>query len=66
MINVLVIESYDEEGKYIENETGRELTVDEALETVCEYWNDMGSDYYSFNLKIENIELEELISECDE
>ena len=63
MVRTLVIESYLDDGKLIEIETGQELTVDEAINIVCEDWNDMGADYYSFNLTVIDIPEDELIKE---
>lgn len=45
------IESYLEDGKFIENETGVEFSKEEAIEVVQEYWRDMATDYFSWDLK---------------
>lgn len=45
------VTSYRDDGKFVENETGDELTEEEAVEIVQEYWEDMPSDYYSWNLE---------------
>ena len=45
------LQSNHDDGKFIENETGKELTEEEAIQIVQEYWKDMPMDYYSWNLQ---------------
>ena len=47
----LKLKSYHEDGKFIENETGSELTEEEAIKVVQEGWRDMLIDYYSWDLE---------------
>jgi hypothetical protein len=54
MVNtVLLIKlaSYREDGKFVENETGKELSEEEAIKVVQEFWRDMPRDYYSWDLE---------------
>ena len=39
------------DGKFVENETDKELTVEEAIKVVQECWRDMPMDYYSWDLE---------------
>ena len=48
---LLKLKSYDGEGKFLENETGKELMEEEAIEVVQEFWRDMPMDYYSWDLE---------------
>jgi hypothetical protein len=50
-IILLGLKSYREDGKFIENETGNELTEDEAIDVVLEAWRDMLIGYYSWDLE---------------
>lgn len=47
----LEIVSYREDGKLVENETDKELSVDEAVKVVQECWDDMPAGYYSWKLE---------------
>ena len=47
----LALKSYRDDGKFVENETDNELTIDEAIKIVQETWGDMPADYYSWNLE---------------
>lgn len=47
----IVVKSYRDDGKLVENETGEELTEEEAIEVVQECWRDMPMDYYSWDLE---------------
>ena len=54
MVNtVLLIKlaSYREDGKFVENETDKELSEEEAIKVVQECWRDMPMDYYSWDLE---------------
>lgn len=46
-----MIKSYRDDGKLVENETGEELTEEEAIKVVQEHWKDMPMDYYSWDLE---------------
>ena len=48
---MIQLKSYREDGKYIENETNKELTEEEAIKVVQECWRDMPMDYYSWDLE---------------
>ena len=48
---VIVLKSNRDDGKFIENETGKELSEEEAIKVVQECWRDMGMDYYSWDLE---------------
>lgn len=43
--------SYRPDGKFIENETGVELSKEEVIKVIKEGWDDMPADYYSWKLK---------------
>ena len=45
------LKSYRDDGKFVENETDKELTVEEAIKVVQECWRDMPMDYYSWDLE---------------
>lgn len=45
------LKSYREDGKFVENETGEELTEEEAIKAVQECWRDMPMGYYSWDLE---------------
>ena len=45
------LKSYSDDGKFIENETGEELTEKEAVKVVIDGWADMLQGYYSWELK---------------
>lgn len=47
----IMLKSNRDDGKFIENETGEELTIEEAIEVVQECWRDMPMDYYSWDLE---------------
>ena len=47
----IVVKSYRDDGKLVENETGEELTEEEAIEVVQECWRDMLKAYYSWDLE---------------
>ena len=47
----IMLKSYRDDGKFIENETGEELTIEEAIKVVQECWRDMPMDYYSWDLE---------------
>lgn len=42
------VKSYREDGKFIEHESGNELTEEEAVEAIIDLWNDIGTDYGSW------------------
>lgn len=48
---LLQLKSYHEDGKFIENETDKELTEEEAIKVVQECWRDMAMDYYRWDLE---------------
>ena len=50
-IMLIQLESYRDDGKFVENETDNELTEEEAIKVVQEFWRDMPMDYYSWDLK---------------
>ena len=50
-IMLIQLESYRDDGKFVENETDNELTEEEAIKVVQESWRDMPMDYYSWDLK---------------
>lgn len=43
--------SYRDDGKFVENETDDELTLEEAIKIVQDCWRDMPMDYYSWDLE---------------
>lgn len=45
------LKSYRDDGKFVENETDKELTIEEAIKVVQECWRDMPMDYYSWDLE---------------
>lgn len=47
----IVVKSYRDDSKLVENETGEELTEEEAIKVVQECWRDMPMDYYSWDLE---------------
>ena len=47
----LQIKSTAADGKFYDNETGKEFTEEEAIEQVQEYWRDMAIDYCSWDLE---------------
>ena len=47
----IVIKSYRDDGKLVENETNEELTEEEAIKVVQECWRDMPMGYYSWDLE---------------
>lgn len=47
--------SYRDDGKFIENETNRELSKDEIIKVVKDTWRDMPADYYSWDLTETNL-----------
>ena len=47
----LALKSYRDDGRFVENETDNELTIDEAIKVVQELWDDMPADYYSWKLE---------------
>ena len=46
------LKSYRTDGKFVENETDKELTEEEAIKVVQECWRDMPMDYYSWDLEM--------------
>ena len=50
-VKILALKSNRDDGKFIENETGKELSEEEAIKVVQECWRDMGMDYYSWDLE---------------
>lgn len=48
MILELDVKFHEGDDSPLEIETGESVDI---AETVCEYWNDMGSDYYNWTLK---------------
>ena len=54
MVNTVLLvklASYREDGKFVENETDKELSEEEAIKVVQECWRDMPMDYYSWDLE---------------
>ena len=53
MNNICLIRlvSYRDDGKFVENETDEELSLEQAIEVVQECWRDMPMDYYSWDLE---------------
>lgn len=47
--------SYRDDGKFIINETNRELSKDEVIKVVKDTWRDMPADYYSWDLEEVNL-----------
>jgi len=47
--------SYRDDGKFIVNETNRELSKDELIRVVKDTWGDMPADYYSWDLEEVNL-----------
>ena len=47
----IALKSYRDDGKFVENETGEELSEEEAIKVVQECWRDMPMDYYSWDLE---------------
>lgn len=45
------LKSYRDDGKFVENETDEELTIEEAIKVVQECWRDMPMAYYSWDLE---------------
>lgn len=49
-ITILIeLKSYRDDGKFVEVETDEEMSLEEAVDCVIEYWGDMGSTYYSWD-----------------
>lgn len=46
---LIQLKSYRDDGKFFENETDEEMSLEEAVDCVIEYWGDMGSTYYSWD-----------------
>lgn len=46
------LKSYRDDGKFVENETDKELTEEEAIKVVQECWRDMPMGYYSWDLEM--------------
>ena len=44
---LIALKSYRDDGKFVENETDKEMSLEEAIQCVIDYWEDMGSTYYS-------------------
>lgn len=40
-----------DDGKFIDYDSGEELTLDEVIEVIQDYWRDMPMDYCSWDLK---------------
>lgn len=52
MSKILIeLKSYRDDGKFVENESDKELSLEEAIQCVIDYWGDMGSTYYSWDCK---------------
>lgn len=47
----IMLKSYRDDGKFVDNETGEELTEEEAIKVVQECWRDMPMGYYSWDLE---------------
>lgn len=47
----IVLKSYRDDDKLVENETDKELTEEEAIKVVQDCWRDMPMDYYSWDLE---------------
>lgn len=45
---LIQLKSYRDDGKFVEVETGEEMSLEEAVDCVIEYWGDMGATYYSW------------------
>ena len=45
------LKSNRKDGKFIDIETGEEHTLEEAIDMVIDYWEDMPSDYHSWGLE---------------
>lgn len=50
-ILLISLKSNRDDGKFVENETGEELSEEEAIKVVQECWRDMPMDYYSWDLE---------------
>lgn len=48
---VIALKSNRDDGKFVENETGEELSEEEAIKVVQECWRDVPMDYYSWDLE---------------
>ena len=46
---LIELKSYREDGKFVEVEPDEEMSLEEAVDCVIEYWADMGSTYYSWD-----------------
>lgn len=46
---LIELKSYRDDGKFFENETDEELSLEQAVDCVIAYWGDMGSTYYSWD-----------------
>ena len=47
----IALKSNRDDGKFVENETDKELSEEEAIKIVQECWRDMPMDYYSWDLE---------------
>lgn len=45
------IESRAEDGKFYDLSTMEELTEEEAIDVIIDYWDDMPADYFSWGLR---------------
>lgn len=48
---LIELKSYRDDGKFVEVETDKEMSLEEAADCVIQYWGDMGSTYYSWDCK---------------
>lgn len=48
---LIELESYRSDGKFVETETGEEMSLEKAVDCVIDYWEDMGANYYSWHCK---------------
>ena len=51
IVSFIALKSNRDDGKFIENESGQELTEEEAIKIVQDCWRDMPIDYYSWDLE---------------
>lgn len=45
------LKSNRDDGKFVDNETGEEFTLEEAIKVTQEFWDDMPRFYYSWGLE---------------
>ena len=50
MSTILIeLKSYRDDGKFVEVESDEEMSLEEAVDCVIEYWADIGTTYYSWD-----------------